>query len=443
MSLTEKYLNYLSWAVQKAQASSEAEKNTSEQVGPSNPNNMDIDWQKLKNNKTIEVLEGITEIPANACERFENLESVILPSTLLEIGNGAFYGCDNLKNIDFSRCSKLERISQGAFQECGSLQHVNLPSSLLSIGDDAFARTGLTEIVVPDSVVDIGPGAFRKNEHLVSATIGRSAKGYAYFYGSARKGFKEGAEIFKGTPELKELTFRSNVAEYTGAKTLLKVTFDNTVKELGYWAVVECPDLEEVVMADSVTKIGYAAFAACQNLSSVTIPDSVEEMELGVFDNTRLKEIVFPAGLRKLGRLGGTMDKLRKLDFSKVTKLEEIPEGFLGDFPKLREVSLPMGVKIVREDIGGENLNRLFLPPTVEEVEDLCQVDLNIYCFAPILEELGTMVESVEEKEDACHLFVLPEYLDAYKAQFEAESITEDALTIDIIPEELRYYYDN
>ena len=403
----------------------------------------------------------VETIGESAFTNLEKLETIILPPNLKTIGDYAFNGCINLKSIDFSHCPKLEYIGEqaffylpltlvdlsatslkfigeNAFASNEQLSSVKLPNTLVEIGPRAFTGTSLKEIVIPDSVEHIGSKAFADNEQLCAATIGRSAKDYFYEHKYPN------GPIFEKTPNLKELTFRSEVAEYTGAKTLTKVTFCDTVKEIGKWACAECAELEEVVLPNSVTKIGYGAFAACESLSSIELPDSIAEIAESAFARTRLKEIVFPRELRKLEPLGEGHEKLRKLDFSKVTKLKVIPENFIGDdIPKLRELVLPMGVKNIEECIGGENLDRIFLPPTIKEVEDLHQVNLDIYCYAPIIEELGMMIESIEDAEDACTLYVLPEYVESYKAQRAAEDISEDLLIIDVIPEEFRYYYDN
>ena len=241
-----------------------------------------------------------------------------------------------------------------------------------------------------------------------------------------------------------ELTVRSEVAEYTGAKSLTKITICDTVKELGQWAFAECPNIEETVVPDSVTKIGYGAFIKDENLKTIELSDNITEIGEVAFDGTRLKEIVFPKELSKIGRLSD-MYKLRKLDFSKVTRLRVFPENFLGDCPKVKELVIPIGVTTIEENIGGDNLNDLFLPPTIEEVEELGQMDLNIYCFAPEIDELESLTGAKDEDNNIFHpnhLFVLPQYLDAYRGQQVAEGISEDLLIIDVIPEEFRYYYE-
>lgn len=389
--------------------------------------------------KTIKIPDSVRLIEDQAFEGCFKLKRITLPDTVKEIGYSAFSGCSELESIQLGK--NLERIGVMAFNACKKLCDVLLPDTLKTIGDYAFDGCALNEIIIPDSVEEIGCNAFQNNESLESAVIGKSAKNY----------FKEGPSyrpnenaIFLKTPNLKTLVFRSEIAEYTGAKTLTNVTFADTVKELGKWAVSDNANLEEIRLPESITKIGYGAFAACENLKSIELSDNITEIEEGAFFKTQLREICFPKELRTIGKLSNGLEKLRKVDFSKVTKLETIPEEFIGDdTPKLRELVLPMGVKNIEECIGGENLDRLFLPPTIEEVEDLHQINLDIYCYAPKIEELGMMIESIEDAEDACTLYVLPEYVESYKAQRAAEGISEDLLVIDVIPEEFRYYYDN
>ena len=81
------------------------------------------------NKPYVEIPEGVTHI---GDEVFLNLarnsliEHVILPSTLIKIGNAAFSGCTKLLSVDFSRCTELEEIGTAAFSGCTNLRHVHL-----------------------------------------------------------------------------------------------------------------------------------------------------------------------------------------------------------------------------------------------------------------------------------------------------------------------------
>ena len=79
----------------------------------------------------------------------------------------------------------------------------------------------------------------------------------------------------------------------------------------------------------------------------------------------------------------------------------------------------------------------LFLPPTLCAVDVICVNSLNVYCFAPYLEDLHPFVDGRTE----IPVYVLPKYFDSYKSQAEAEGL--DPRFIHIMPDEYLYYYDN
>lgn len=204
---------------------------------------------------------------------------------------------------------------------------------------------------------------------------------------------------------------------------------------------------QETIILPSTQKVIEAnAFRGRHNLKSIVIPDSVEEIGENAFKGTGLEEIVFPRELRRLGPLGGEMPNLHRLDFSKVTKLEVIPPEFAGlDVPELKELILPMGVRKISDALAVDHLCTLFIPSTVEVVEDLHEYQLSIYCFSPRVDRISSMRAVIDGPEDVNHLYVLPEYLEAYKAQCEAEELPVDYEAMPVIeamPEEYRHYYD-
>lgn len=66
----------------------------------------------------------------------EDLTSVILPSTIKEIGQEAFWECKNLTLVSIPE--GVTTIGDYAFYACDSLKTLILPSSIKSIGDRAF-----------------------------------------------------------------------------------------------------------------------------------------------------------------------------------------------------------------------------------------------------------------------------------------------------------------
>ena len=67
--------------------------------------------------------EGVQKIGASAFSKCALLESIILPSTLVEIFDYAFYGCSSLREVTLN--NGLQKIGTSAFYGCKSLQNIN------------------------------------------------------------------------------------------------------------------------------------------------------------------------------------------------------------------------------------------------------------------------------------------------------------------------------
>ncbi len=70
------------------------------------------------------------------------------------IGNGAFWGCESLVNINIP--NSVTTIGEQAFMGCESLVNINIPNSVTTIGEGVFCGCdSLTSITIPSSVVTI------------------------------------------------------------------------------------------------------------------------------------------------------------------------------------------------------------------------------------------------------------------------------------------------
>ena len=84
----------------------------------------------------------------------DSLTSVIIPSSVTEIGFAAFVGCSSLTSINIP--SSVTKIERSAFLGCRSLTSVNIPSSVIEIGCRAFdGCSSLTSVKIPSSVTGI------------------------------------------------------------------------------------------------------------------------------------------------------------------------------------------------------------------------------------------------------------------------------------------------
>lgn len=110
---------------------------------------------------TIGVSNGsdVSFIPSRA----RKITKLTLPASLRYIGKNSFKQLTSIKEISLG--GSLEFIKEGAFAVCSSLEKVNLDecTNLALIGDQAFSQAKISEITIPESVLEMGELVFNQN----------------------------------------------------------------------------------------------------------------------------------------------------------------------------------------------------------------------------------------------------------------------------------------
>ena len=147
----------------------------------------------------------------------------------------------------------VKYIEDHAFSGCSDLESVKLGNGLTSIEPGLFSGCrSLTSITIPNSVKSIGDDAFWHCSGLTSVTIGNG------------------------------VTSIGDFAFYV-CSGLTNVTIPDGVTSIGDYAFSCCSGLTSVTIPDGVTSIGRSAFSSCSGLTSVTIPSSVKHIGFGAF----------------------------------------------------------------------------------------------------------------------------------------------------------------
>lgn len=103
---------------------------------------------------------------------------VVIPAEITQIGQYAFSNCKSISSINFTRASKLTTIGRNAFSGNESITEVVLPEGLIDIGIAAFSSdTNLTNVTIPESVTTIGSNAFGSCNLLTQIKYKGSATG--------------------------------------------------------------------------------------------------------------------------------------------------------------------------------------------------------------------------------------------------------------------------
>jgi hypothetical protein len=105
-----------------------------------------------------------------------NLKSIIIPSSVTQIGVSAFESCTGMEKFEFTEPSNFTDFGYNVFLYCSSLKELQLPSSLTKVFTYLFnGCTGLEKITLPSSITEIQDQAFRFCTSLNTVVIKREA----------------------------------------------------------------------------------------------------------------------------------------------------------------------------------------------------------------------------------------------------------------------------
>ena len=268
--------------------------------------------------------------------------AVIIPETIAykskvlkvtSIGDNAFYYCSGLTSIVIP--NSVTSIGEKAFYECSGLTSVTIPNSVTSIGNFAFYYcSGLTSITIPNSVTSIGNYAFYNCSGLktvinfsnLTFTKGDPNYGCVAYYADKVINASNGAVI--GDYVFSKPNDQYILTQYLGndTKIVLPENCNGENYAIGANVFKDNTTITSITIPNSVTSIGDAAFEGCTGLTSITIPNSVTSIGgYAFYDCSGLTNVTIGKGVINMG--GGVFDGCPSI--TTITLLGEIPPGII------------------------------------------------------------------------------------------------------------------
>ncbi|MBQ3494940.1 MAG: leucine-rich repeat domain-containing protein, partial [Clostridia bacterium] len=231
----------------------------------------------------------VASFEAGAFNNCTSLTSITIPNTITSIGISSFQRCSGLTSVKIPK--SITSIYNYAFSDCSRLSLISIPNIAFILDGTAFNGTSWYE-TQPEGVVYLGLLALTYKGTLQNDSI-VLREGTIYVCDNA----------FQGCTGLTSVIIPNSVTgignyAFKGCTGLTSVIIPNSVTGMGNSAFLGCTGLTSVVIPNSVIVIGANAFKDCTALSSVTIPNSVTKIEPYAFSNCpSLTSISIPSGL--------------------------------------------------------------------------------------------------------------------------------------------------
>lgn len=287
----------------------------------------------------------VTAINMYAFSRRSDLVSITIPSTIQSIGDDAFFGCNGLKKVYVS-----------SIEDWCKIDFSSSDANPLNIGADLYVDNKLvTDVTIPDGVKSIGKYAFYGYSSLKSISfpssirsIGESAFDYCFNLDKVYATNIEDWCKIKFEDEFSNPIFYAGKI-YIDGELATDITIPKGITKICDYAFVGC-NTTNVVIPNSVISIGDRAFSDCLNLKNISIPNSVISIGDSAFYYCyNLKNISIPNSVVNIG------------------------EGAFSSCSNLEEVEIPDGIKIIKDYTFAacENLITIIIPQSVQEISKL------------------------------------------------------------------------
>ncbi len=288
--------------------------------------------------KTLVIPETYNNLPVKAIEEkaFEDcfeLTSVTIPSTIVAIGEDAFYACGKLTEINFNAIdlqnTKWISAPDSVVIEVwdGEENESSMDETVEQKDCDIFSYAGCDGKGI---TLNIGAGVTQIPAYLFGEPVGAQGD-----FGSAPKitkvvfennsTFKTmGESAFEDCREIKgvyitdidawcetefanasanPLAYADGASLYVNNQQVKDLEISLGVKEIKPFAFIECTGLTSVSIPSSVKSVGERAFDYCEELTSVILSHGVEVIEVGAFSACHsLASVSIPASVTTIDR---------------------------------------------------------------------------------------------------------------------------------------------
>lgn len=223
----------------------------------------------------IDLPKNLTILGESAFSDCVCLEKIEVPEAVVKIDDLAFNGCTNLTKIVLHE--GLRKIGKGAFKNCRNLKQIELPISLSSIGDAPFRGCESIKSIHVDPKNRYYKSEPNKREGSDHVLFNKNKSVIVAYPASSREvqyDIPDSVTVISDCKKLNRITIPDSVSEigegaFCNCVLLDEVEIPDSVEKIDDCAFRGCASLEKVVIPSSVKDLGWGLFDGCEGAVTV------------------------------------------------------------------------------------------------------------------------------------------------------------------------------
>jgi len=361
------------------------------------PERFFMDCQQLK---SVNIPKSVIEIGDRAFTR-SGIESLFLPSSLSLVKSHAFYSCSNLKEIHFNSsvkfedscfesvslknvyCDTLENWCSMDFNMSGNeTMNYSYIHGPLRSGTNLYINNKLVEgeLIIPDMIKSLNDMTFYEIDTITKLVVPKTV---TYI----------GAGAFVNNNKLTEIYYEGSLTDWLNMNIKNYTLFgrwtnsniqrniyidgkpmpDNVVIPESITEIKNCVfscfnNIKSVKLHDNITSIGDYAFYYCESLKTINVPDSVSYIGKHAFYYSSIQAINIPHGIESINEYSFTKTSLTSVLIP--DSVTEIKRGAFQSCDNLEFITLSNNITII-DDFAFNyciNLNNIILPSSLSSI---------------------------------------------------------------------------
>lgn len=346
--------------------------------------------------ETIEIPEGIINIPSFSFDNDYSLKSIVIPDSVKTIEDYAFQNCIGLRSVNIP--NSVTSIGGSAFFSCANLTSIEIPNSVISLGGSAFSGcTRLTSVTMSNNVSTIGTNAFKNvpemgelycsvEWYLKLSSTNVTNLGNLYDWNWNYDDMPNN-EIWYKTSDGNIITPRTSPVTNTYENGIGKMVYSYENPSIGSNEFKDCTTLTKIFVPKTVSLFGGligGVFQGCSGLTDFKIPENIDwearntSVNSTFYGCTSLSKVHLPNNIMAIGSsmfnkcvkltsvtIPDSVTEIDKSAFASATTLSYVNSTVYGEY------NIPSGVTSIANTAFSSNVNlkTLNIPDSVTTIE--------------------------------------------------------------------------